>query len=151
VLEFSIDVSYSQIAVFDSQLEDPFNDWLESHVKQGFSWRKGSVSFRTIEENGQISVVVRVAEKLPQVAGIRAIAVPFTCLSGTVDISSISSNRTVDLPKGNYQLLFEIGKEGNGIWCRFTFIPDGPQQPVILLYDSSFPSSENLNMNASPA
>ena len=46
--KFIIDVSYSQIAVFNSELENPFNDWTDQHVLQGFSWREESGSFKTL-------------------------------------------------------------------------------------------------------
>jgi hypothetical protein len=57
---FAIEILYRQIAVFRSRLEHPFNDWTPRHVKQGFSWRPGSVSFATLVESGPHSVEVRV-------------------------------------------------------------------------------------------
>ena len=42
-----LDVSYGQVGVFWAILAKPFNDWSEAHVRQGFAWRPGSVSFKT--------------------------------------------------------------------------------------------------------
>lgn len=38
---FILDVSYSQIAVFDGSLKQPFSFWTEKHVNQGFAWESG--------------------------------------------------------------------------------------------------------------
>ncbi|MBN9391540.1 MAG: hypothetical protein J0I20_26140 [Chloroflexi bacterium] len=53
---FDFYISYSQLIIFDNELEAPFNDWRPEHVAQGFSWREGSVSFRTLEDNGSMRV-----------------------------------------------------------------------------------------------
>lgn len=56
VASFSLEIAYGQIGVFDASLAQPFNDWTDAHVRQGFSWRSGSVSFRTLEGAGAIAV-----------------------------------------------------------------------------------------------
>jgi hypothetical protein len=42
---FVLQVSHSQIAVFDSAMAQPFSAWSDMHVNQGFAWRAGAVSF----------------------------------------------------------------------------------------------------------
>ena len=44
-VNFTLDISYSQLVVFQKGMENPFNDWENTHVDQGFAWRPGSVSF----------------------------------------------------------------------------------------------------------
>ncbi|QXI50226.1 MULTISPECIES: competence protein ComJ [Pseudomonas] len=40
-------------------LDEPFNDWSNNHVKQGFRWREGSVFFGAVEnDNTDLEVVV---------------------------------------------------------------------------------------------
>ena len=152
MVKFDLNLSYSQIGVFDVELTHPFNDWTDQHVAQGFSWREGSVSFRTLVENGVASVEVIVAEELPNPSGIRAITVPFTSPAlGKVGIASIADGRTVSLAAGTYQLLFETGSNHGRNWCRFTFILNGSLQPSILRFDSEVTPNDELSMVAGPA
>ena len=46
----SLEISYGQLAVFANSLPQPFNDWTDQHVSQGFAWRPGSVTFRSMVE-----------------------------------------------------------------------------------------------------
>ncbi|WP_145289033.1 competence protein ComJ [Pirellulimonas nuda] len=150
---FTVSVSYSQIAAFNGELENPFNDWTDQHVAQGFSWRPESVSFKTMFEAGPISVEVQMADDLPTPSGTRAIAVPFTCPeAGKVEIASIADGRETNIPPGSYQLLFETGLRDNTNWCRFTFIPNGSMIPQILIPDQGVKKSDHpLVMDAKPA
>ena len=52
-LVLKINLSYSQLCIFLSSLAQPFNDWSDRHFTQGFSWRNGSVSFKSIAESGE--------------------------------------------------------------------------------------------------
>ena len=71
-----LDVEYRQIAVFTAKLAKPFNDWTEEHVRQGFAWRSGSVSFQTLDD-GPIDVAVIVGAAAIATDASRAIRVPF--------------------------------------------------------------------------
>lgn len=79
VATITLDVSYAQIAVCGSSLESPFNEWTDKHVAQGFAWRPGRVSFRTLEESGRQMVTIVVAEPVGPVRpdAVRVIDVPF--------------------------------------------------------------------------
>lgn len=149
---FTIHVSFAQIAVFHGGLENPFNDWTDQHVAQGFSWRPGSVSFKALLESGPTAVEARVVDATPTTSGIRAIAVPFDGPEGgAIEIASIADGRTYDLPLGEYQLLFETGESEGGVWCRFTFVRNGSRAPQILAWDSEVLPSMPLRMHAEPA
>ncbi|WP_414694810.1 competence protein ComJ [Pinirhizobacter sp.] len=41
---FDLYVSYSQLAVFQRGLDEPFNMWTDEQVKEGYSSKPGSVS-----------------------------------------------------------------------------------------------------------
>lgn len=113
---FNIDVSYSQIAVFLSSLQQPFNDWTQRHVDQGFAWRPGSVSFRTLVESGTHLVQLEVADHAGPVdaAVVRAIEVPFEVpAGGDIEVSSISDSVPLSLPPGHYSLRCEFLEYGN--------------------------------------
>lgn len=87
---FSLLISYSQVAVFDSALEHPFNLWTERHVQQGFSWRPGSVSFATLEEAGQHDIEIDVVPDDVALSpeAIRIIQTPFEVpQSGSIELA----------------------------------------------------------------
>src|SRR6266404_659623 len=109
ISSFDIDIFYCQIAVFQAGLKNPFNDWTETHVQQGFSWRAESVSFGTLDESGKAAVYITIPKNLilkPNT--IRAIKVPFTVpQNGLVEIGSVTETQTVEIDSGTYELLFE--------------------------------------------
>jgi hypothetical protein len=153
---FPLYISYSQVAVFDSALEHPFNLWTERHVKQGFSWRPGSVSFATLEEAGQHSVEIDV------VAGdvalspdtVRIIQTPFEVpQKGSIEIASISDSRPLDLASGAYELRFEYFPASDGLMSqiRFVFMRTSATSFKILRADPALTAGDDLLLSASPA
>lgn len=149
---FTFMVSYSQIAVFRSDLDNPSNDWTNQHVAQGFSWRDESVSFKTLVDAGPTSVEVVRASEMPIPNGSRAISVPFFCPEDSkIEIASIAGGQVTGLPGGRYQLIFETGYRDDDNWCRFTFIPHGSELPMILIADSEIIPAHELLMYADPA
>ncbi|MEQ1890560.1 MAG: competence protein ComJ [Alphaproteobacteria bacterium] len=106
-----VDVTYSQLAVFLSSLQNPFNDWTSKHVDQGFAWRQGSVSFRTLIESGQhyIELVLTHGSVPILYEAIRVIEVPFDiCDDGAIEIASIADTVRLSLPCGKYSLRCEL-------------------------------------------
>lgn len=111
--KFDIEVSYAQLAIFASSLANPFNDWTAQHVAQGFSWRPGSVSFRSIVQTGQHSVEIDLVEKLGAVHpdAVRAMDVPFEVpADGAVEVGSIAETLPLSLPAGSFLLRCEFFK-----------------------------------------
>ena len=107
----SVNVSYGQFAIFASALRQPFNDWTDKHLTQGFAWRPGSVSFRAMVEAGLHSVEIEIAEHVgtlrPDV--VRAIDVPFDVpADGAIEIGSISDTVPLSLPAGSFLLRCEF-------------------------------------------
>ncbi|MEM6291852.1 MAG: competence protein ComJ [Myxococcota bacterium] len=149
----TLDISYAQIAVFQSALADPFSDWTDRHLAQGFAWRPGSVSFATIEPSGPIEVeVVRGGPALAASSALRIIAVPFSIAEdGAVDVTSIGDGEMLTLPAGSYRLTFEHGLRDGGMWCRLSFeAVIGEVTPKVLRAGDLVPS-EPLLMDASAA
>ena len=153
VQEFTILVSYRQIAVFDPQLQQPFNDWTPEHVRQGFAWRSGSVSFATLSEDGMLDVVTEVGSVTRSVGAQRAIRVPFVVgPSGQVEVASISDGRRLDVPSGEYGLYYQTGwREGGRMWCRLTFAPGHFDDAEVVIADSDLAPPAPLLMRARPA
>lgn len=152
-MTFTQYVTYAQIAVFNAGLARPFNDWTDRHVRQGFSWREQSVSFRTLVEDGDVTVIFAVADIFrPAPGSVRTIGVPFRCRSaGSVEIATITDTQTVPLIPGGYRLVFETGVGGGTQRCRFTAIPGGGTAPSIEIADAGLAPSYPLLMTASAA
>jgi len=150
--KLTIPFSHSQIAVFQIGLENPFNDWEDIHVEQGFAWRPGSVSFSTLDEGGILDIEVLVKKVWREgVAAIRVIRVPFVVSATGVEIASIISGQTVDIQPGRYSIYYETGKKDDSYWCLFTFVPDDYPIPEIIRADSGLKPPKALFMEARPA
>jgi hypothetical protein len=154
--ELTISVSYSQLAVFDQSLERPFNVWTDRHVAQGFSWRPGSVAFRTIEEAGPhvVTVELDAHEGDPAPNAIRVIAVPFEVPpSGAIEVGSIADSVLLELPSGNYQLRFECYERANSPTprVRLLFCKNSDPRFDIIRADSELNPGTDLLLIASPA
>lgn len=149
-----IPVLYSQVAVFNNGIENPFNDWDEQHVRQGFAWRMGSVSFAMPNSVFEIDIDVRRLRRaaLSNITQ-RAIVVPFRIAGGCgVEVGGIAETFEVDIPDGDYCLLFELSyKNEYGLASvTFTFL-DQCEAPRILKNDGTLSATGVFLMQASPA
>lgn len=145
---FDLNIIYSQISVFNSNLDEPFNDWSKAHVRQGFSWRERSVSFKTIETDGVVHVDFVVKEQFVlDPNSIRTISVPFQCIGGEIEIAAIAESQPLPLADGCYQLIFENGLQPQN-WCRITMILNGDLEPRILVADQGISPNYPLVMEA---
>ncbi len=154
--KFTIEVSYTQVAVFDQQLPNPFNDWADAHVAQGFAWRPGSVSFGTLESGGALLVDVLGSKALDEAASTaeRIIAVPFSVPAhGLVEMGSIGGGVELKLAPGEYELVFEHGRDHDGnMWANFFFKPvPRPTTPRIIRADSELSPPAEFLMSAQSA
>ena len=151
--EQSIYVSYSQVAIFRADLENPFNDWSTNHVLQGFAWRPESVSFGTLEQDGDLRIALRVMDHFDKIKDntVRAIRVPFSVRNGLIEVASISDGFKAQIPSGDYSLYFETGKDEKGMWCVFTFVEMYDPQPEILICDHDLQPGKSLIMKTDPA
>jgi Competence protein J (ComJ) len=148
---FRLFVSYSQLSVFDPSLAKPFNNWTRSHVAQGFAWRPGSVSFRTLSESGACDVELLLGEGgrpiLPN--ALRAIEVPFLVPSnGALEVASIGDGKRLELPSGSYQLRFEALPK---FAIRLVFTKAMEPGFLILRADSDLAPTIPLLQTAEPA
>ncbi|WP_421696614.1 competence protein ComJ [Aestuariivirga sp.] len=156
VISLRFEVSFGQLAVFAGALSQPFNDWTNQHVEQGFSWREGSVSFRTISEAGELFVVVNVVDQLENVnpSAIRIIEVPFEVpKDGTIEIGSITETVPVSIPSGPYLLRCEFMKANadDTEWAQLTFAKDHVPHFLIVLADPDITARGELLTTARPA
>lgn len=132
---FELLVSYSQIAVFLRDLENPFNEWTEQQVRQGFAWRPGSVSFRTLQEFGKSRVELIESSfcEFSQDKCVRAIEVPFELPRGKeLELASISDSHVIPINPGTFQLRFEAFKDDV---IRVSFLRNCQPRFKVLLAD----------------
>lgn len=154
--ELEIEVSYSQLSVFASSLPDPFNDWSDPHVAQGFSWRPGSVSFRTLVEEGTHRVELLAVKQLPELHAdaVRVIEVPFEVPEdGDVEIGSISQTVALNLPPGSFLLRCEFLQpaQGNFDRVRLTFAKEAEPRFAVVRADPALQVPDTLLTTAQPA
>jgi len=153
---FHIEVSYTQLAVFDPQLQNPFNDWTDEHVAQGFSWRPGSVSFGTLKSAGDLSLrIVRNKPFEPSSSTAeRTISVLFRVpMHGRVEIASVGVGAQIEIPPGDYELVFEHGRsEAGEMWANLYFrTVFDPVRPRVVRADSELSPPDPLVMSAESA
>ncbi|GAO37570.1 hypothetical protein SCT_3003 [Sulfuricella sp. T08] len=150
---FDLYYSYAQVAAFSPALDKPFNDWSDRHVKQGFTWREKSASFRMLEEEGVCRINVVMAENFKPTEGAkRAFVVPFDVDACGVEVGSISDSHLFDIPAGHYALYFETGQVGaQGQWAIITFMLQHEVEPQVLIEDSQLCPTYPLEMRANPA
>lgn len=156
---FTLNISYSQLAVADSACEPPLNDWQDRHVAQGFAWRPGCVAFGTLESGGPMRIEVVRADSLDvDEAAERAIVVPFEVgAAGTAQVLDVFAYGP-EVPRvvvgaGRHALLFETGHdhthpEPDTMWARLTFIPCERAEPRILRADAQLSPGETLFLDA---
>ncbi|MGK9204194.1 competence protein ComJ [Sinorhizobium meliloti] len=149
-----LEVDYNQVAVFSSGLANPFNDWEERHVGQGFSWRPESVSFRTLE-NGPHLIEVVITEHADALSPgvIRAVEVPFEVPhNGRIDIASISESAEFRLSPGKYLLRSEMFGCIDGVaFARLVFARSEIPRFSILVADKETSRDGPLLKEAEPA
>lgn len=153
-LTFSLELAWCQISIFEANMQDPFNDWNEQHLAQGFSWRSGSISFKTPMRHGEIDVTVDLINNIViRADATRAILVPFTTWGGLVEISSIAQSELIDIPPGRYAVLFQSGVRSGRSWCTIGLLESivTPVEPVILRGDADLDPGIEILMEAEPA
>jgi hypothetical protein len=152
----SVEVSYGQLAVFASSLKQPFNDWTDRHVAQGFAWRPGSVSFRSMVEAGQHSVEIDVANQVGAVHhdAVRAVEVPFEVpADGAVEVGSIADTVPLSLPAGSFLLRCEFLRPAGtaGERVRLTFAKKDAPRFAVVRADPELSIDGELLTTAQPA
>ncbi|MFN3228298.1 MAG: competence protein ComJ [Asticcacaulis sp.] len=155
-ITLEIDVSYSQISVFKSELSDPFNEWTDWQVDQGFTWRPGSVSFRTICENGIHHVSVYVVDCFDKIhpQAIRSVEVPFVLTdSGNIEVASIADSVSLNLPLGFYVLRCELLLPGfcGGNHVQLIFARKEESRFSVVCSNDALSISNNFIIEAKPA
>ena len=149
-------VTHSQIAVFKANLQNPFNDWTQEHVDQGFAWREGSVSFATLIDAGphRIDIVVTVAPETASQQALRVIAVPFSVAGdATLELATVSESTALKIPAARYELRCELfARDPSGVWpVRLVFVRTDTPDFKIIRNDGALVIHRQLLKSAQPA
>ena len=152
---FALDISYSQLVVFQKGIENPFNDWEDTHVNQGFAWRPGSVSFGSLlaDEESFIQINTKSRVEIGK-NSIRAIVVPFEITGNCIMVASVTQEIEVNIPSGTYELVFNVIPRNSKHRLNkyeLSFIENKNPKAKILLADKMLNPPEQLLMEAKPA
>jgi Competence protein J (ComJ) len=148
---FRVFVSYSQLSVFDPSLAKPFNNWTRAHVAQGFAWRPGSVSFKTLSESEayDVELLLGEGERPTSSHALRVIEVPFLVPSnGSLEVASIGDGKRLELPPGSNQLRFEALPKSK---IRLVFTKGREPKFLIVRADADLAPPTPLLKTAEPA
>jgi hypothetical protein len=155
-IHIAVKVSCGQLAVFERAIQIPFNGWTEKHVAQGFAWRSGSVSFRTLVESGLHDIEIVTTDHCAAVGNesVRVIDVPFEVpANGAIEIGSIADTAPVTLSAGTYRLRCEFLRATKASLERVRLIFANKDEPrfSIVRADDSLSIDGDLLVSARPA
>ncbi|WFU53874.1 competence protein ComJ [Bradyrhizobium pachyrhizi] len=151
------ELSYGQLSVFASALKNPYNDWTDQHVSQGFTWRPGSVSFSSMVESGRHSVEIHVVNHAAPVHAdaVRAVEVPFEVpADGAIEVGSIAETVPLELPPGSFLLrceFFQPSGTDEDERVRLTFAKKDAPRFAVVRADPELSVRDDLLTTARPA
>ncbi len=153
-------LGYGQLAVFDGAVQKPFNDWTPQHIAQGFSYRNGAVSFKTISDTGRIKVEIRESEGPDSIEPTtrRAYLMPLDVTGGRgIEIATVETEAGAfrwTAPNGYYALTIQLGQEAEGRdWCIVSVrqSESWPLEAKLLVRDDEITIEGGFLMTAEPA
>ena len=150
----SIYLSYSQFCMFLSSLDQPYNDWSDRSYAQGFAWRLGSASFRSLVDEGKHITNFFINEHVPAISAdvVRAFKVPFTVSDRNIEVGSISSTVPLELPEGDYSLQVEfIRPSSSGVYAINVHLNLGCCDFEVLRADAEIDEQGEFDIDAVPA
>ncbi|TDK29149.1 hypothetical protein E2F50_22730 [Rhizobium deserti] len=158
--KFRLFVSNQQVAVFDPDLDSPFNEWRPRHVSQGFSWRAKSVSFRVPDGDMCLVEVLQGTDPTTLLGEPRrTIMAPFEVGKGSLTaVGSITEEINISVPGGvKYQLLFDLlpgGVDDDQPYdcaVRLKFVKHDDPVFEICKADDAMDTSLPIDLEAQPA
>ena len=111
--QFLLTVLYTQITVAIPGAPAGGLLWTNDHVAQGFAWSQGFVSFGVPDHDGQVRVTVERSKVFhPDAGTLWAVQTPLDVGASPVEIGTIGDERSVAVPVGRYNLVFEARAPG---------------------------------------
>ncbi|YCA41968.1 competence protein ComJ [Bacillus sp. JZ8] len=101
-------VSYSQLVLYHNGIKEPYLEWKEVDLKQGYISQNGILSIETLS-NTTCEVSVRVINEYKTInESVRSFSLPFEVLEDGIMISSVGQKGLFfDIPQGSYSVHFD--------------------------------------------
>jgi len=133
-----LNLLYKQFCIFNAGLKNPFNEWSDELIEQGFSIRKESLSIMTISNAGLLDVNIMNEDKIIEGAN-RIVEFEFKVKRHGVEIATATDSLPVKVEKGVYKVRVQLcsEEEGKDI-CYISFLEKekGERFPKYLKYDA---------------
>lgn len=114
-----LNVSYRQFSIFNADIENPFSNWTDKHVEQGFTYRDNIIGIMTINENCNLDIKLN-KDSIIYDNSIRGYIFPFSVNSNEViEVASISDSFQVSIAKGQYSLIIQLQENDK---CIISFV-----------------------------
>lgn len=153
-MEVLLPILYAQLAVFSSDEEDPYNDWADGHLAQGFAWRPASVSFAISPDIHELWVDIKqLKTHAPSPNADRVILVPIHVKGGRgLECGNVVNTVQIAIPDGQYALFFELFEPNDAGQARAEItLTLETTMPCILKPGPDMTVPEKLLLEASPA
>ena len=108
IREFTTDILYAQIMLYEFGCANPGLNWTQNHVKQGFTYSETSIAYGLPDRDQPCFVEVHTVDKFDLTPDISwAISVPFTVRTGHMIISTVMGEEfSFEIDKGKYEVIF---------------------------------------------
>lgn len=152
-MNIELPVFYSQMSVFLSGMNDPYNEWLNHHVKQGFSYREGSISFIIPKSVKVINLVVERRNEMSDDGDCyTSIVVPFRVYGGKgVEIGNVFETVRYLVPDGEHGIALCLKRPSDGRASASIYFVQGVFSPQSAMIGGKRQSIDNYVMNANHA
>jgi len=148
-----LELSYKQFCIFNESVKNPFNDWSEESIAQGFSIRKESISIMTLNSNGVLKISVLTDNRLLENAK-RIIEFEYMVKDENLSIATISSELKIKIKEGLYKIRVQLCNESDeSELCYLSFLKKNEEDilPRYLRYDKEITKLSNFELNSKPA
>lgn len=148
-----LELSYKQFCIFNESVNNPFNDWSEENIAQGFSIRKESISIMTLNSSGILKISVLTDSRLLDNAK-RIVEFEYMVKDENLSIATISSELKIKIKEGLYKIRVQLCNESDeSELCYLSFLKKDEEDilPRYLRYDKEITKLSNFELNSKPA
>ena len=147
-----LELSYKQFCIFNETVSNPFNDWSEANVAQGFSISEGSISVMTINSDGILKVSISTDSSILDNAR-RIIEFEYQVKDENISIATINSEMKIHIKKGLYKIRVQLCKESEEselCYLSFSKKEDDDKLPRYLRFDEEITKRSDFELTSNP-
>lgn len=148
-----LNLTYKQFCIFNCDLENPFNNWNDVHVQQGFVVRENSISVMTISTEGILCIDI-LSENILIDKAKRIIEFDFIVMNNCVEIATITDCFQIKVIDGHYKIRVQLYSEYDGKdICYITFLKKQEKEelPKYIKYDSEIKRVKDFDLHGEAA